>query len=137
MEREGAPGSYDRDQPEPQHPRSTAEDLTAAPVVEPTLSEAVGDLDAAPAAASPPAEPAGLQPAQASPPPAQPEPQRRRSTVREPAPISGSGEAPPPAPAQPAAPARQPVVNEIGESEGENTDQPRRRGWWSRRIAGG
>jgi len=138
MEREGAPGSYDRDVHEPPHTRSTAEDLTAAPVVEPTLSEAVGDLDAAPAEASSPAEPADLQPAQASPPPAQPEPPRRRSTVREPAPISGSSEAPQPAPAQPAAPAAPPpVVNEIGESEGENTDQPRRRGWWSRRIAGG
>jgi ribonuclease E len=71
-----------------------------------------------------------------SPPPAEPEPVRRRSTVRERAPVGGGGEASAQAPTQPAAPASasEPVVIETNEAaEG---DRPRKTGWWSRRFAG-
>jgi ribonuclease E len=67
--------------------------------------------------------------------PQQAEPPRRRSTVREPAPIVGSDEAPP-APPTPVAPAAEPVVvTEAAETE--SADRPRKTGWWSRRFAGG
>ena len=119
---------------EPEPGLTTAEDLAAPPVTEPELQEAVSDLDAAPTMASPPAEPSELPAAEPSPPPpVQPEPPRRRSTVREPAPLSGAGPAEAPL-AAPAAP--QPIVTEIGESS-EDVKPPRRSGWWSRRIAGG
>jgi ribonuclease E len=91
--------------------------------------EPVAHPDTPPFAAAPPAP--------AEPPPAaQPEP-RRRSTVRERAPIAtndaeaGSSAQSP----QPSAPTSQPVITEVGESE--QTDKPRRSGWWSRRFAGG
>jgi ribonuclease E len=59
---------------------------------------------------------------------------RRRSTVREAAPVSASGEgATPQPPAAGAAP--EPVITEI--DEGESANRPRRTGWWSRRSAGG
>ena len=69
---------------------------------------------------------------QPSEPPAAQEPPRRRSTVREPAPGAAADE--PNAP-QPKAPAEQPVITELGDSE--PPDRPRRSGWWSRRIADG
>jgi ribonuclease E len=139
LEREGeaAPASHDRDPHAPQHALTTAEELTAPPATEPELKEAVADLDTAPVAAPLPAppEPATVAtPSQAAAPPAQ-EPPRRRSTVREPAPISGNQEASQPAPTQPSPPAAQPVITELGESE--ETNRPRRSGWWSRRSAGG
>ncbi len=133
-EREATPESYDRDTHEPQHAVRTAEELTAPLAMEPDLTEAVADLDAAPPA-PPPTEPADLEAPQASSPPAQPEPPRRRSTVREPAPSTGNAEVSQSMPVQPASPAADPVITEVG--EGENTDRPRRSGWWSRRIAGG
>jgi ribonuclease E len=161
-EREGLPGSQDRDMDEPSrepdmhesrerdthessrerdthappHAFASAEELTAPPNSEPDLTRAVADLDAAPMEARPSAEPADLATARESPPPAQPEAPRRRSTVREPAPAVTASEAPQPPPTQPAAPpAPEPVVTEVGESE--STERPRRSGWWSRRIAGG
>jgi ribonuclease E len=88
------------------------------------------------------AEPFAAEPAAAapSPAPAQPEapqePPRRRSTVREAAPVFSSDphSAPPAAP--PAAePAPQPVITETDANAG--ADRPRRSGWWSRRSAGG
>jgi len=133
-EREGTPGLNEHDTQEPQHAVTTAEALTAPPSMEPDLTEAVADLDAAPASAPSPAEPADLEVAQASPPPAQPEPPRRRSTVREPAPIASGPEVSQPAPPQPTSPAPEPVITEVGDSQ--ITDRPRRSGWWSRRIAG-
>ncbi|HKM87665.1 MAG TPA: Rne/Rng family ribonuclease [Xanthobacteraceae bacterium] len=138
LEREGeaAPASHDRGPREPQPALTTAEELTAPPATEPDLKEAVADLDAAPISAPPPAapEPVEVATSQASAPPAQ-EPRRRRSTVREPAPISGNQEASQPAPTPPSPPAAQPVITEPSESE--DTNRPRRSGWWSRRIAGG
>jgi ribonuclease E len=94
-----------------------AHELVATPSTEPELKEAVADLDA-------------------SPPPvaaAEPEPARRRSTVREPAPIATAEAAP--VPAQPAPPAPEPVVVETNAAP--EDDRPRKTGWWSRRFAGG
>jgi ribonuclease E len=135
-EGEAAPASRDRGQREPQPALTTAEDLTAPPAIEPEPKEAVADLDVAPISAPRPAapEPAEVATSQAAAPPAQ-EPRRRRSTVREPAPISASQEAPQPATTPPSPSAAQPVITELGESE--DTNRPRRSGWWSRRSAGG
>jgi ribonuclease E len=60
---------------------------------------------------------------------------RRRSTVREPAPGAASNVVATPTPEEPAPPPEQPIAAEPTESEA--TGQPRRTGWWSRRIAGG
>ncbi|MBO0717538.1 MAG: hypothetical protein J2P55_09445, partial [Rhizobiales bacterium] len=66
---------------------------------------------------------------------AQPAAARRRSTVREPAAMSG-GEAGGNDLGSPAASqGSEPVITQTGDaSEGE---RPRRTGWWSRRFAGG
>ena len=140
LDREGeaAPVSRDGGPDAPQRALATAEDLAAPPATEAALKEAVADLDAAPIAAPPappPApEPAHAPPPQAAAPPAE-EPPRRRSTVREPAPIPDNQEASQPAPTPPPPPVPQPVITELGESE--QTNRPRRSGWWSRRSAGG
>jgi ribonuclease E len=67
-----------------------------------------------------------------------PEPRRRRSTVREPAPVSlDAVSAPAPMPEPAFVPTHEPptpAVSNAGESE--ETNQPRRSGWWSRRILG-
>ena len=119
--------------PAPQHSFGPGDELAPPAAAEPELKEAVADLDAAPPApASAPAPVSAEAPSAEQ----QPEPPRRRSTVRERAPIGGSDDAPPPAPTAPAArPAPEPVVTEVAETEG--TDQPRKTGWWSRRFAGG
>src|SRR6516165_10336111 len=141
-EREGAPAQYEHDvhagdhEHEP-HAFETAEELAAASTTEAELTQAVADLDASPTEAPPPAEPADVAAAQASPAPPQQEPARRRSTVRERAPIAAASDAAAsqPAPIQPPSPASQPVITETSESE--SADRPRRSGWWSRRFAGG
>jgi ribonuclease E len=127
-------GSYDREGRE-SHDHSSAHESSEAPAAGRDLREAVADLDAPPPEAPPPANPADIQPAHASPSPVPAvEPPRRRSTVREPAPTA-SGEASQAAPAQPATPAPQPVITEVGATD--DADKPRRSGWWSRRFAGG
>jgi ribonuclease E len=114
----------------PQHAFAPAEDLAEEPpAAEPELKEAVADLEAAPAA-SPPA-PAVAEEPQA--PAAEPERPRRRSTVREPAPFTGSSDAPPAAVTPQVAP--EPATSE--DEATEDADRPRRKGWWSRRFAGG
>ncbi|HXW25534.1 MAG TPA: ribonuclease E/G [Xanthobacteraceae bacterium] len=138
-----------------------AEPFEAAPAFEPELDSAVADFDRPPVQARPEAVAGEMpaagpeprsgsdmaepradephpQPAQADAPPDAPEPPRRRSTVREPASLV-FGDRPaeaavPPAPhsepaAEPAAPA--PAPAEVPPSS-----QPRRSGWWSRRLAG-
>jgi ribonuclease E len=90
------------------------------------------------------AEPVAKAPRRETPPPA-PEPApveaspseaaRRRSTVREPAPISVDSEhsathEPVASPSEPP----QPVV--ISPTESDDSDRPRRSGWWSRRVLG-
>jgi ribonuclease E len=118
--------------PAPQHSFGPGDELAAPAAAEPELKDAVADLDAAPPSAPP-------APVSAEPPYAeqQAEPPRRRSTVRERAPIGGSDDAPPPAATAPVppTPAPEPVVTEVAETEG--TDRPRKTGWWSRRFAGG
>ncbi|MFZ0606718.1 MAG: hypothetical protein WAM75_03440, partial [Xanthobacteraceae bacterium] len=108
-----------------------AEELTAPTPTEPELKEAVADLDAAPHEAALPSAPEPLQH-----PVAPAEPTRRRSTIRERAPMGGSEEnLPPPQTQQPSAPAEEPVVTQS--SEAAESALPRRTGWWSRRFAGG
>jgi ribonuclease E len=136
------------------------EPFDAAPAFEPELDSAVADFDrpaahahaqpepvafepapappqSPPAAAEAPPAQAEAPPAHAEPPPAEPEQPRRRSTVREPAPLYFGGDRPaesavpePPRPApvpEPAAPSSSPDATAPG--------QPRRTGWWSRRFA--
>src|SRR5262249_22079028 len=77
-----------------------------------------------------------------SPPPPQPEASepehpRRRSTVREPVPMSFGGEHGSAAPVRNPAPPpieSSPVV--IGPEEGDDAERPPRSGWWSRRVLG-
>jgi len=75
--------------------------------------------------------------ASAQPPASESGPPRRRSTVREPAPVSFSGE-PAPGPVSayvpPAEPSQPTETSETSESE--DTSRPRRAGWWSRRVLG-
>jgi ribonuclease E len=72
-----------------------------------------------------------------APEPQEPAPSRRRSTVREPAPASFSSESamPSPAPAY-VAPVEPPPAVLSGSSEAEVSDQPRRSGWWNRKVLG-
>jgi len=131
-----------RDEQQP-HGEFLQPDLDAPAAAEPELKGAVADLDAAPQDAAPPPPPyeppfVASVPPQASAPAAEsePAPQRRRSTVREQAPVStgGEGSTPPPLPVAPS-PAPAPVITEI--DEGESANRPRRSGWWSRRSSGG
>jgi ribonuclease E len=128
--------AHDANQPAPETPQHAFEpDVPAQPRSE--FSHAAADFDAPPPADFiPPArEPVEAAAPPPPPPSAEPEP-RKRSTVREPAPIRGSStDAPPPAAPPPAAPAPEPVVTEADETV--STKQPRRSGWWSRRFAGG
>jgi ribonuclease E len=108
----------------------------------PTVSDAepegvVADFDTEPAETSPRAvsEPVDAHEPAASAPDQQQEPQRRRSTVREPAPGAGTSAVTPPEPTPPSPTPEVPVAAEPAEAE--QVDRPRRTGWWSRRIAGG
>jgi ribonuclease E len=90
---------------------------------------------AAPVAEAPPRDP--LPPAsEAAPVETGPsEAARRRSTVRERAPISvgredSTAHEPVASPSEPP----QPVV--VSPTEGDDSDRPRRSGWWSRRVLG-
>jgi len=67
-------------------------------------------------------------------PPAAPAPEpRRRSTVREPAPVFSGDTVTPPAPPPPPAPDPVPVVT----SASDDAAKPRRTGWWAKRLLGG
>jgi ribonuclease E len=158
-EHNGEPAYEAHDQPSSsQQPEYGAEEPEQPSSTEPDLREAVADLDgrtdagdgaeASPPSAAEPmrAEPAASEPeraatvSSATPPSGAPEPAasetpRRRSTVREPAPVFTSeseGAAPPSPPAPASAP--QPVITENDANEA--ADRPRRSGWWSRRSAG-
>ena len=130
--------------PQPPQPDFAPGEFDRPAAIESDLNETVADLNAAPRQAAPPAapseaapEPMSAGPMQPPAPAAEPEPPapRRRSTVREPAPVSGSTETAAPAAIPPASPAAEAVVTEVDESESAN--RPRRSGWWSRRTAGG
>jgi ribonuclease E len=129
---DAAPGMNDSGASAPQHSFGPGDELAPPAAAEPELKEAVADLDAAPPSA-PPAPVSAEAPHTEQ----QAEAPRRRSTVRERAPIGGGDDAPPPAPPASAAPAPapEPVITEVAETEG--TDRPRKTGWWSRRFAGG
>ena len=99
---DAAPGMSDPGAPAPQHSFGPGDELAPPAAAEPELKEAVADLDAAPPFA-PPAPPAPVS-AEIPSVEQQTEPPRRRSTVRERAPIGGSDEAPPPASTAPVAP---------------------------------
>ena len=118
----------DRGSPTPEHGFAPGEESSAPLAVEPETRTAVADLDAAP----PPPQPAPVREVPAP----EPEAPRRRSTVRERAPVSHGESAPPSVPAPPAAPA---TVSEpaVETSETEDAGQPRKTGWWSRRFGGG
>jgi ribonuclease E len=101
--------------------------------MEPELEEAVADFDAPPPTdtriAPTPEPPSVISPAEPS------EQPRRGSTVREPAPMGGSLLEPIPA-ITPATPERSQRVGPE-EPKAEETSQPRKTGWWSKRLAGG
>ncbi len=129
---EAARGGNEREPYAPPQEFALAEGLTEPAPTEPDLKEAVADLDAPPR----PAAPAPVVAEAPHPVPAPEEPVRRRSTVRERAPIGGTDDTlPPPQTQQPVSPTPEPVVTEIGEAA--ETERPRRTGWWSRRFAGG
>jgi ribonuclease E len=129
---DAAPGMNDIGAPAPQHSFGPGDELAPPAAAEPELKEAVADLDTAPPSAPP--APIGAEAPHTE---QQAEPPRRRSTVRERAPITSSDDAPPPASTTPVAPAPapEPVITEVAATEG--TNQPRKTGWWSRRFAGG
>jgi ribonuclease E len=63
------------------------------------------------------------------------EPPRRRSTVREPAPIFSNHDAETPRP--PLTPAANAEMAVSGSSESESANKPRKTGWWAKRLLGG
>lgn len=88
---------------------------------------------------APPSEPMHSETTAASPPSPAPftppaamatEPPRRRSTVREPAPIGGE-HSPSPLPVAPP-----PESNPVVITSGDDANKPRRTGWWAKRILG-
>ena len=91
-----APGMNESGAPAPQHSFGPDDETRSAGRCRARAAEAVADLDAAPPSA--PSAPVSAEPRPAE---RQPEPPRRRSTVRERAPIGGGDEAPPPAPTAP------------------------------------
>jgi hypothetical protein len=97
------------------------------PVAQPAVERPIIDRPYNP----PPApEPQSAPPPQAAAPtPAEPEPPRRRSTIREPAPIGVAGAPPPPAPVIP------PPTPVVSSTASEDTGQPKR-GWWAKRLLG-
>jgi ribonuclease E len=126
--------------PREQQPFAPANELSTPPSTEPELKVAVADLDAASAARAPTSAPMRVPistpiSAPTAAPVAESDPARRRSTVRERAPVTGGEEAPLPSPAPSASPGPEPVVADANEAA--DSDRPRRTGWWSRRFAGG
>jgi len=112
-------------------PFANAEDDHAP--IEPELAEAVSDFG------GPPTDSAPIEPALEEPPtptmPAvqQPQQPRRRSTVREPAPTSGSVSE-----AMPATRVADESAHQATEAvKAEDSAQPRKTGWWSRRSLSG
>ncbi len=81
-----------------------------------------------PPVSAPESQPAA-PPQAAAPVQAEPEPPRRRSTIREPAPIGIAGAPPPPTPVIP------PPTPVISSTASEDTGQPKR-GWWAKRLLG-
>jgi ribonuclease E len=85
-----------------------------------------------PASFEPPPRPAPVAEPEAVSPPAEHAVPRRRSTVREPAPVGFSG-APEVAPTPPAQPVELPQPVVTGPADADAAEQPRRSGWWRKR----
>jgi ribonuclease E len=120
LERQERPEWSERHEPQVSDQATHVAEPTYAPRFEP--------------AAPPPVMP---EPALVSAPPPSPEPQRRRSTVREPAPVF-SGESAPvvmPMPAPQPVPMPAPIVSSSAETD--DASKPRRTGWWAKRLLGG
>jgi ribonuclease E len=106
------------------------EESVAPPAYErPAMERPIIDRPYNEPTASPPEPQPALPPAAAAPASAEPEPPRRRSTIREPAPIAVSGAAPPPTAVIP------PPTPVISSTASEDTGQPKR-GWWAKRLLG-
>jgi ribonuclease E len=121
-------GRHEPDAPMPQNEFAPGEGYSAPPVDEPEPRH-------------PPAEYTSPAPAPVSVEPGTPEPEqpRRRSTVRERAPVSsGESFAPQPSPASQPASAPEPVAEAAsGTTEADDPNRPRKTGWWSRRFGNG
>ncbi len=121
-----------QDQPAEQpHPYEQAQQpYPAAPEAdEPPASEPVAAFEAPAAPAAPVAQQQAPVPAE------QPAP-RRRSTVREPAPVFGDS-APAATPAPAPAPVPEPAPATLAAPEADDAAKPRRTGWWAKRLLGG
>src|SRR5579883_1614554 len=116
--------------------------------IEPELAHAVADFGGP--AVAPPTPNLGSEPAAPTEPPthheaahAEPaahEPPRRRSTVREPAPLAfdeGASTFAQPVPPPSAEPAPAPAAAERHEPAADDAAKPRRTGWWAKRVLGG
>ncbi|HVZ53966.1 MAG TPA: ribonuclease E/G, partial [Pseudolabrys sp.] len=116
-------------------PLSDEDASSVSPPFDETASHVEAPRAAEPPAPIPAAEPAPAAPAVASEAPPAPEPSRRRSTIREPAPIVIDGASPPPA-----APAPAPTLSAptpvISSTASEESAAPKR-GWWGKRLLGG
>jgi ribonuclease E len=121
----------------PQPEFASAEEMTPPAAAQSEMHEIVDDVDApSVAAAQPqPAPPPQVETPEPTAPPVAAESPRRRSTVREPAPAGRSEAAPPPSVEPAASPSPEPAVSQ--DDKVEETNRPRRTGWWSRRFAGG
>jgi ribonuclease E len=134
MEEELAHAVADFGGPPIDDPGHDVTDVASARHAEPTAASTRAAPAVAPAAQLP--HPASPEPAEppAVPPPAKSEPSRRRSTVREPAPMAGG------APAAPgllsaASPEAAPAQPASAEAPTEPAT-PRRAGWWAKRVLG-
>jgi ribonuclease E len=120
------PWQRDREHPAEQHPTAAAMDREIEPA-----PAAQQWQQPEPAAPSPQAE--------AAPPAFESSSPRRRSTVREPAPVSFDPDStrpvPLPAAAPPPPPPAEPLQPAAG-AESEDSGRPRRSGWWSKRVFG-
>ncbi len=115
-------------------PNFSPDEFDRAPEPAMPIGDTVAEPDSG-AQFAPPPEPVAADSQQPQPSVAEPERPRRRSTVRERAPVDVNAETASPRPEPAGSPAPEPVITEI--DAGETTDQPRRKGWWSRRFAGG
>ncbi len=119
-------GRHERDAQMPQSELAPGEGYSAPPADEPEPHHLPAEFTPqAPA-------PVDVEPATPAPEPEQP---RRRSTVRERAPVSsGESFAPPSLASQPATSAPEPTAET---TEAEDPNRPRKTGWWSRRFGNG
>jgi ribonuclease E len=127
-----APFPSNGGQPEPalQHAVEDLKRPPAPPAYErPAMERPIIDRPYNQPPVSPPEPQPAAPPQAAAPAQAEPEPPRRRSTIREPAPIGIAGAPPPPAPTIP------PPTPVISSTASDDAGQPKR-GWWGKRLLG-